>query len=274
MSQFPSGTVTFLFTDVEGSTTLIKELGDEYAKVIAEHRELLKTVVEEAGGRQVDSQGDGLFAAFHRAKDAVAAAVEAQRAIIRHEWPGAAKVRVRIGIHTGEPVVGPDSYVGLGVHRAARICAAGSGGQILVSRATRELLRDDPLPEVRLRDLGEQRLKDFEGLERVFQVVAAGLPDEFPALKTAVPRASGVAGWDFRILGPLEVLHDGVPVPLAGQKQRALLALLLLNVNDVVPAERLIERAVGGATPRVPPPTSLQNFVSRLRKVLGAATRS
>src|SRR6266545_6397863 len=127
------------------------------------------------------------FAAFHRAKDAVTAAVLAQQALVAHSWPQRAEIRVRMGIHTGEPAVGSDSYVGLGVHRAARICAAGHGGQILVSQTTRELLRDDPPDETLLRDLGEQLLKDLDHAERIYQLVAPGLQEDFPALKTAAP---------------------------------------------------------------------------------------
>jgi class 3 adenylate cyclase len=133
MNELPSGTVTFLFTDVEGSTRLIKQLRDRYGEVLAEHQRILRMAFDEYGGREIDTQGDSFFVAFRRAKDAVAAAVQAQRWLAEHAWPDAVELRVRMGIHTGEPTVGEERYVGLGVHRAARICAAGHGGQVLVS---------------------------------------------------------------------------------------------------------------------------------------------
>jgi DNA-binding SARP family transcriptional activator/class 3 adenylate cyclase len=273
VSDLPSGTVTFLFTDVEGSTRLLKQLGDRYAEVLATHRDLLRAAVEESGGRPIDTQGDSFFAAFHRAKDAVTAAVTAQRTLAAQSWPDGAELRVRMGIHTGEPVVGSDSYVGLGVHRAARICAAGHGAQILVSQTTRELLRDDPSPETGLRDLGEQLLKDLDHPERIYQVVAEGLPDDFPALKTAVARPAragpAVTGWDFRILGPLEVWKDGESLQLGGRRPRSVLALLLLNADHVVSTDHLVDRLWGEEPPRTAT-TSLQNCISQLRKLLGA----
>jgi YVTN family beta-propeller protein len=185
--ELPSGTVTFLFTDIEGSTRLLKQLRDRYVEVLAEHQRLLREVFAEHGGREIDTQGDSFFIAFRRAKDAVGAAIAAQHALSAHGWPDAAALRVRMGIHTGEPVVGSERYVGMGVHRAARISAAGHGGQVLVSQTTRELLRDDPLPDVTLRDLGEHQLKDLDEPERIYQLVAPGLGEEFPALKSAAP---------------------------------------------------------------------------------------
>src|SRR6266508_417786 len=150
VAELPTGTVTFLFTDVEGSTALLKQLRDRYGEAMSEHQRILRAAFDEAGGREVDTQGDSFFVAFRRAKDAVAAAVTAQRALAEHRWPDGADLRVRMGIHTGEPAVGEERYLGLAVHRAARIGAAGHGGQILLSQATRELLRDDPPPDARL----------------------------------------------------------------------------------------------------------------------------
>jgi predicted ATPase/class 3 adenylate cyclase len=176
MSVLPSGTVTFLFTDIEASTRLLRALGEGYAQVLARHDRLVRAACAGHGGREVDTQGDAFFVAFARAGDAVAAAVELQRALAAERWPDGASVRVRIGLHTGEPMVGADNYVGLAVHRAARICAVGRGGHILVSSATRELLQDDLRP-ISFRDLGERRLKDFDRPEHLFAVVADGLPD-------------------------------------------------------------------------------------------------
>jgi peptide/nickel transport system substrate-binding protein len=185
--ELPSGTVTFLFTDIEGSTQLLKQLRDRYSEVLAEHQRMLREAFAGHGGVEIDTQGDSFFVAFRRAKDAVGSAVEAQRALSQHSWPDETELRVRMGIHTGEPVVGGERYVGLGVHRAARISAAGHGGQVLVSQTTRELLRDDPLPDVSLRDLGEHQLKDLDEPERIYQLVAPGLVESFPQLKTAAP---------------------------------------------------------------------------------------
>src|SRR6059058_3248306 len=144
MRQLPSGTVTFLFTDIEGSTKLLHELGDAYADALAGHRRALRDAFEGHGGVEVDTQGDAFFVAFPGAQDALAASREAQTALAD------GRVRVRIGVHTGEPLVTPEGYVGIDVHRAARIAAVGHGGQILVSQSTRELAGTDDL-----RDLGE-----------------------------------------------------------------------------------------------------------------------
>ena len=184
----PVGTVTFLFTDIEGSTQLLKQLGGElYSVALADHQRILRQAFSENGGHEIDTQGDSFFVAFRRAKDAVAAAVECQRRLAKHDWPDDTLLRVRMGIHTGEPAATGERYVGLGVHRAARICAAGHGGQVLLSQTARELLRDDPIPDVSLRDLGEHQLKDIDEPEHLYQLVAPGLQGDFPVLKTAAP---------------------------------------------------------------------------------------
>jgi class 3 adenylate cyclase len=184
MTELPSGTVTFLFTDIEGSTRLLESLGDRYAETLADHRRLLRAAFEQAGGREVDTEGDAFFVAFARAKDAVAAAVAAQRALASYPWSDAQEVRVRMGIHTGEPTVTAEGYVGADVHRGARICSAGHGGQVLVSQTTRDLLGDDSPEGAVLRDLGEHRLKDLTNPQRLFQLVIPELPSDFPPLKT------------------------------------------------------------------------------------------
>jgi peptide/nickel transport system substrate-binding protein len=183
-AERPTGTVTFLFTDIEGSTRLLKQLRDAYATALADHQRIVRDALAANDGWEIDTQGDSFFAAFRRAKDAVAAAVDIQRALAAHEWPDGTQLRVRMGIHTGEPAVGGERYVGLGVHRAARIAAAAHGGQVLVSATTRELLRDDPPPDVSLRDLGEHQLKDMDEPERLYQLDAPGLATEFQPLKT------------------------------------------------------------------------------------------
>ena len=136
MAAYPTGTVTFLFTDIEGSTRLLQELGDRYATVVADHRRILREAFGSTDGREVDTQGDAFFYSFRRAKDAVTAAVAGQRALAAHEWPDGAEVKVRMGLHTGEPTVGEEGYLGMDVVRAARICSAGHGGQILASETT------------------------------------------------------------------------------------------------------------------------------------------
>jgi len=188
-ADLPSGTVTFLFTDIEGSTRLLRELGDRYEQVRAEHDGLLRAAVVAHGGEEVDTQGDSFFFSFRRAGDAVAAAADAQRALAAHPWPGVAAVRVRMGLHTGEPTLGKDGrYVGLSVHRAARIGAAARGGEALLSSTTADLV-SDRLPEgLVLRDRGRHRLKDFDRPEQLFQLVGEGLPSEFPPVRTTSDR--------------------------------------------------------------------------------------
>jgi len=188
MASLPGGTVTFLFTDIEGSTRLLQELGDEYGDVVRDHRLLLREHLGAKGGTEVDTQGDAFFYSFPRARDAVAGAVAAQRALGAHDWPDGAEVRVRMGLHTGEPSVGDEGYLGLDVVRAARICSAGHGGQILLSETTRALLGND-LPEgAAVVDLGEQNLKDVQH-ERIFQLTLEG-DQSFPPLKTEPHRKS------------------------------------------------------------------------------------
>ena len=184
MAELPTGTVTLLFSDIEGSTRLLQQLGDRYVEVLAEHRRLLRASFTQFNGREVGTEGDALFVAFDRASEAVAAAVAGQRALAVHRWPDGVVVLVRMGIHTGEPILVGQDYAGLDVHRAARICAAAHGGQVLVSQPTRELLGSDLPSGVDLRDLGEHRLKDLPGAQRLFQLVMPGLPADFPALRT------------------------------------------------------------------------------------------
>jgi class 3 adenylate cyclase len=179
-----AGTVTFLFTDVEGSTRLVRQLRERYPAVLADHRRLVRAAFARHDGEEVDTQGDAFFYVFSRASDAAAAAADAQRALQAHAWPEDSQLRVRMGLHTGEPVVSEEGYHGLGVHRAARIMAAGHGGQILASQATAAMLADDELPGVEQRDLGEFRLRDLDHPEHVYQLDVEGLPAIFPPLRT------------------------------------------------------------------------------------------
>ena len=184
MPELHRGTVTFLFTDIEGSTRLLQRLGGEYAEVLSEQQRILRAAFAAHGGYEVDSQGDSFFVSFQTAKDAVAAAVDGQRDLAAHAWPEGVEVKVRMGLHTGEPRVGGERYVGIGVHRAARIGAAGHGGQVLLSSTTRELVEEDLPPGVSIRDLGERRLKDLDQPQRLYQLVIEGLPGEFGPLRT------------------------------------------------------------------------------------------
>ncbi len=182
--QLPSGTVTFLFTDIEGSTRLLARLGDKYGPVLDQHSRIMRGAIAANGGTEVSTEGDSFFAAFPTALDAVRAAADAQRALAAHDWPTDGEVRVRMGLHTGEGRLGGGDYVGMDVHRAARISAAGHGGQVLLGDSTRSLVTHD-LPEaITLRDLGEHRLKDLSRPERLWQLEVDGLPRDFPALRS------------------------------------------------------------------------------------------
>ncbi len=184
MRNLPTGTITLLFSDIEGSTHLLQQLGDAYADMLTKCRQLLRMAFRVYLGQEVDSQGDAFFVVFTRAADAVSAAANAQRTLASHPWPQGAAVRVRIGLHTGEPQLASEGYVGLDVHRAARIMSAGHGGQVLLSQTTRDLVAHD-LPEgVSLQDLGEHRLKDLVCPNRLFQLIITGLPADFPPIRT------------------------------------------------------------------------------------------
>lgn len=184
MAQLPGGTVTFVFTDIEGSTKLLQELGDEaYGRVSGDHRRLVRETFGGRGGTEIDTQGDAFFFSFPRARDAVAGAVDAQRALRDHDWPEGRAVRVRMGLHTGEPHMGEEGYLGLDVVRAARISAAGHGGQILISETTRALLGNQ-LPEgVAVHDLGQQHLKDVQH-EHIYELTVDGRKASAKPLKT------------------------------------------------------------------------------------------
>jgi len=216
MVDLPTGTVTFLFTDIEGSTKLVRHLGAGYERVLAEHQRILRDRIAAYRGREIDTQGDSFFVVFARAGDAIECAIDAQRALEGHDWPDDTQVRVRMGLHSGEPRATGERYVGFGVHRAARIGAVGHGGQILISNATRELVEDDLPPETRLLELGAYELKDLERPERLFQVEASGVRHEFPPLNAR------------RIGGP---------------QQRRRVALILASVIAAVAAAAVYWRA-------------------------------
>jgi class 3 adenylate cyclase len=175
MTALPSGTVTFVFSDVEGSTGLLKRLGERYADVISEHRRIVRATFGAHDGVEIDTQGDSFFYAFARARDAVAGAVDAQRAHAEHAWPDGEQVRVRMGLHTGEPAVGAEGYLGVDVVRAARLAATGRGGSVLLSETTRALLGSSLPDGVSVHALGERHLKDIDEPERIFELAIDGV---------------------------------------------------------------------------------------------------
>jgi len=193
----PTGTVTFLFTDIEGSTKLLHALGDGYAELLDDHHRLMREVFL-SDGFEVGTEGDAFFVAFQSATDAARAAAAAQRRLAAHRWPGGVEVRVRMGLHSGEAKQVGDNYGGIDVHRAARIAGAAHGGQVICSDATRGLIHGSLGDDITLLDLGTHRLKDLERPEHLFQLCIAGLPVEFPPLRTLDARPTNLP--DF--LGP------------------------------------------------------------------------
>src|SRR6266513_1095665 len=218
MHHLPMGTVTLLFTDMEGSTRLLQQVGERYTDLLEEYRQLLRAAFQRWNGNVVDTQGDAFFVAFARATDAVSGAVVAQRALASHVWPDGVVVRVRMGIHTGEPTLSSEGYTGLDVHLAARMMSAGHGGQVLLSQTTRDLVEHD-LPEgVSLRDLGAHRLKDLQQKSHLSQLVIADLPADFPSLRT------------------LDTHPNNLPVqltPFIGREQELTAVAQLLRREDV-----------------------------------------
>jgi class 3 adenylate cyclase len=222
MPELPRGTVTFLFTDVEASTELTRTLSERYSDVLSDSRRLLREAVTEHDGVEVDTQGDGFFAAFDRARDAVLAAAAAQRSHAEHAWPEAGDVRLRMGLHTAEPGVWEEGYTGVGLTRAARICATGHGGQVLLSRSTAGIVADDSFEGLGLRDLGAHRLKGLIWPEQIFQLVIEGLPMEFPPLET--PEGAGPAMETATVLQTDVEGLTGLIESLAPETFRALIA--------------------------------------------------
>ena len=184
MAELPTGTVTMLFSDIEGSTLLLARLGDRYAQTLDAYRSMLRAAWDAWGGREMGTEGDSFFVVFETATAALKAALQGQRDLSAHHWPDDAAVRVRMGVHTGSPAVHNGGYVGMDVHRAARIAGSAHGGQIVVSEATAGLAVGSAPEGVRLIDKGAHRLKDLALPERLFQVAGPGLHESFPPLKT------------------------------------------------------------------------------------------
>jgi predicted ATPase/class 3 adenylate cyclase len=199
--ELPTGTVTLLFSDIEGSTVLLSRLGSLYGEALSAQRVVLRAAIGEGRGVEMGTEGDSFFVVFSSAADAVGCCVAAQRALGRYDWPGGAAVRVRMGLHTGEPSRHEDGYIGLDVHRAARIAAAAHGGQVVMSQVTWQLAQPGLPADLSVRDLGLHRLKDIEEPERIVQLAGPGLAAEFPPLKS---------------LGALTSLPEP-PTPLVGR---------------------------------------------------------
>jgi class 3 adenylate cyclase len=210
MSELPVGTLTVLHTEIEGSTLLTVHLGDRYPAVLATHCALLRTAFAAHEGHEVDTQGDSFFVVFLRATQAVAAAVAIQRALAAAAWPEGEAVRVRIGLHTGEPIRTAAGYTGLDIIRGARIRDAGHGGQVLLSKSTTALVEDSLLDGLSLRDLGAYRLKNMPSPERIFQLIIPDLPSDFPLLRSL----------DTRERAPGRVLTTVLFVKITGSTER------------------------------------------------------
>ncbi len=189
----PTGTVTFLFTDIEGSTQLLQSLGpDRYGRLQDEHSAIMRRAIGLGDGVEIRTEGDAFFAVFGSPMGAVVAAAEAQRGLAAHTWPDGSEIRVRIGMHTGEGALGGDDYLGIDVNRAARIAAVGHGGQVVVSTATAGLVERDLPQGVTLRDLGPHRLKDFSDPFRLHDLVIEGVPSDFPQLRSLDARPTNL----------------------------------------------------------------------------------
>jgi predicted ATPase/class 3 adenylate cyclase len=225
--DLPTGTVTFLFTDIEGSTRLGNELADRFDAILMAHHQLIRDVLARRGGIEVSTEGDAFFAVFPAAPPAVAAAVEAQRRLATYPWPDGAQIRVRMGLHTGDGRLGGDNYVGTDVNRAARIAAAGHGGQVLLSDATRALIAQRLPASVAIRDLGSHRLKDLPEPERIWQLEIDGLASEFPELRS------------------LDARPNNLPLPAASLIGRT---AELAAVVDLVRERRLVTLTGPGGT--------------------------
>jgi predicted ATPase/class 3 adenylate cyclase len=269
--KLPIGTVTFLFTDIEGSTRLVQELGERYGELLGDHCRIIRDAISAGGGIEVGTEGDSFFAVFPNAPAAVAATVAAQRALASQTWPEDADVRVRMGLHTGEGIQGGDNYMGLDVHRAARIAAAGHGGQVVLSDSTRSLVEHAVPADVRLRDLGPHRLKDLANPEHLWQLEIAGLPSDFQALRTLDARPNNLpvqltsfVGREAEIGAVSELLERARLVTLTGAGGTGKTRLALQ-----VAAERLTSFSDGAFFVELAPITDPELVVSAIAKTLG-----
>ena len=251
--ELPRGTVTFVFTDIQDSTELLKRLGDAYAELLSAHRRIVRDAFAASDGIEMDTQGDAFFFVFPRARDAVAAAVEAQRAHAAAVWPDESAVRVRIGLHTGEPAIHDEGYVGLDVVRAARICTVGRGGQILLSETTRALLGSGLPAGVSVFPLGQRHLRGIDEPERVYEVAIEDLEQE--------RAAAGV---------PEPVEPAAPPAPTSGrdidQRIDDFGARLSTSIQEQV-LRRLEEKLGHSDAPAEPPPSGVDDIASRMQSL-------
>ena len=300
MSGLPDGVVTFLFSDIEGSTGLVKALRERYPQVLAEHRRLIRAAIAPHGGHEVDTAGDGFFVAFGGATQAVLCALDVQRALGAHRWPSGAAVRVRVGVHTGQAVLAGDGYTGVAVHRAARICAVARGGQVLISQATQDVVEDqEEEPGFTLVDVGEYRLKGLDRPVRLFELAAPGLDPVgaaeggaertatggvhgFPAVLTSfvgragpVREVAGLLG-ECRLVtvtGPGGVgktrLAGEVAQQVAGRFADGVWLVELAPVGDPVLVPAVVAAALGvRGQPGVPVAEALAGVLARLQLLL------
>ena len=207
-TDLPTGTVTFMFTDIERSTALVAKLGDAASTLFAAHSDMIRAAIRHHRGVEVGTEGDSFFCVFPSATDAVAAAVATQRSLNDHPWPPRSSVRVRVGLHTGSGTLGGDDYFGLDVHRAARVGAAGHGGQIVMSAATKAIVERALPPDVAVRDLGLFQLKDLAEPEHLYDLVVDGLPSEFPPLTTAASVVPGLPEPLSRFIGRTSAVDE------------------------------------------------------------------
>lgn len=251
MVNLPSGTVTFVFTDIEGSTRLLQELGDaDYATLLAVHRRLARDIFAAHDGLEIDTQGDAFFYSFARARQAVAAAIELQRAHAKASWPGDVEVRVRAGLHTGEPVIGDEGYTGIDVVRAARIAALGTGGQVLLSDTTRAIATDDLPDGVVLRGIGPQQLKDIERREELWVLEIDGVsPESTPAPDVNDADAPAPSTGD--------LLRRTV-----GRARETIEARVLARLEEALPG--MLSAAPDLSAPMPPPRRSVSKEIERL----------
>jgi class 3 adenylate cyclase len=237
MPNLPSGTVTFLFSDIEGSTSLLKALGDEeYAELLRTHRSLVRETFGLYHGQEIDTQGDAFFYSFHRAREAVAAAVAVQRAHNDQAWPQGVSVRMRLGLHTGEPAIGDEGYTGLDVVRASRIAAVGRGGQVLLSDTTRAIVAGDLPQGVTIHSLGDQRLKDIDQPEPLHELTI----DDVPVSQQVAPGSKADLGIPAEALAKMPDWVRGAVervAPVAGRTSQLIEERVLAEIEASLKAD-------------------------------------
>ena len=269
MPNLPSGTVTFLFSDIEGSTSLLKQLGDEqYAELLRTHRRIVRETFGLYHGQEIDTQGDAFFYSFHRAREAVAAAVAVQREHNEQSWPQGVTVRMRLGLHTGEPAIGEEGYTGLDVVRASRIAAVGRGGQVLLSDTTRAIVSGDLPDGVTIRSLGDQRLKDIDQPEPLHELNIADVPTspELPA--TTTPTAASVIPEEALATMPGWVRSAAVRVsPVAGKAGQLIEERVMAEIQAsfAEKADRKAKKAAQLPSAESPPRGSVADEIAKLR---------